>query len=151
MTKLYDGTSYYTAAGTITFPFDTWGVEHVEVLKGPSSVLYGEGGIGGAINVIPSKPQRERSGDVRLILGEGDTQFIGIDYTNALGDSAAFRIDYSNSQSDNWVVRTATASRNVCPSPRNGMSATTSCCRPDSTGVNRLRCENFGVPVAQGR
>jgi iron complex outermembrane receptor protein len=103
VTKLYDGTSYYNAASTVTFPFDTWGVERVEVLKGPSSVLYGEGGIGGAINVIPRRPQRESSGDVRLIVGEDSTQFVGIDYTNALGDSAAFRVDYSNHQSDNWV------------------------------------------------
>ena len=66
-------------------------------------MLYGEGGIGGAINVIPRKPQREQSGDVRVIAGEDGTQFLGVDYTNALGDSAAFRIDYSNSQSDNWV------------------------------------------------
>ena len=62
VTKLYDGTNYYTAAETITFPFDTWGVERVEVLKGPSSVLYGEGGIGGAINIVPRRPERERSG-----------------------------------------------------------------------------------------
>src|SRR5688572_2307798 len=103
VTKLYDGTNYYTAAGTVTFPFDTWSVERVEVLKGPSSVLYGEGGIGGAINVIPRKPQRDQSGEVRVIAGEDSTQFIGIDYTNALGDSAAFRVDYSNNQSDNWV------------------------------------------------
>jgi iron complex outermembrane receptor protein len=103
VTKLYDGTNYYNAAGTVTFPFDTWSVERVEVLKGPSSVLYGEGGIGGAINVIPRRPQREQIGEVRVVAGEFDTQFIGVDYTNALGDSAAYRIDYSNSQSDNWV------------------------------------------------
>ena len=101
MTKLYDGTNYYNAASTVTFPFDTWSVERVEVLKGPSSVLYGEGGIGGAINVIPRQPQREQSGNARVILGEDETQFIGVGYTNALG--AAFRIDYANGQSDNWV------------------------------------------------
>jgi iron complex outermembrane receptor protein len=103
VTKLYDGTNYFTAAGTITFPFDTWGVERIEVLKGPSSVLYGEGGIGGAINIIPRRPQRERSGDVRLIMGEDSTAFVGLDYTAGIGDSAAFRVDYSNSESDNWV------------------------------------------------
>jgi iron complex outermembrane receptor protein len=103
VTKLYDGTQYFTAASTITFPFDTWGVERVEVLKGPSSVLYGEGGIGGAINVIPRRPQRERSGDVRLIAGEDGTAFVGVDYTAGFGDSGAFRVDYSNTQSDGWV------------------------------------------------
>ena len=103
VTKLYDGINLYNAAGTMTFPFDTWSVERVEVLKGPASVMYGEGGIGGAINVIPRRPERDQSGEVRVIGGEDGTQFIGVDYTNALGDSAAFRVDYSNNQSDNWV------------------------------------------------
>jgi iron complex outermembrane receptor protein len=103
VTKLYDGTSYYSAADTMTFPFDTWGVERVEVLKGPASVLYGEGGIGGAINVIPRKPQHDRGGDVRLMAGENDTTFIGVDFTTGMSDAFALRLDYSNSQSDNWV------------------------------------------------
>jgi iron complex outermembrane recepter protein len=103
VTKLYDGTNYFNAAGTITFPFDTWGVERIEVLKGPSSVLYGEGGIGGAINIIPRRPERESSGDVRVVMGEDATAFVGLDYTTGMGDSAAFRVDYSKSESDNWV------------------------------------------------
>ena len=108
VTKLYDGTNYYTASEIITFPFDTWGVERIEVLKGPSSVLYGEGGIGGAINIIPRKPERERSGDIRVLMGENDTTFLGVDFTGPFSDSVSYRVDYSNSQSDNWVS-TATA------------------------------------------
>tara|TARA_R110000787_G_scaffold86993_1_gene185435 strand:- start:1867 stop:4050 length:2184 start_codon:yes stop_codon:yes gene_type:complete len=103
VTKLYDGTNYYTAAETLTFPFDTWGVERIEILKGPSSVLYGEGGIGGAINVIPKTPQQERSGHVRLTGGEDDTTFAGLDLTGGLTDTLAYRLNYSRSQSDNWV------------------------------------------------
>ncbi len=103
VTKLYDGTNYFTAAGTITFPFDTWSIEQVEVLKGPSSVLYGQGGIGGAINVIPRTPQFDRSAAVRLIAGQNSSRFIGLDYTDALNDSMAYRLDYSKQQSDNWV------------------------------------------------
>jgi iron complex outermembrane receptor protein len=103
VTKLYDGVNYYTAAGTVTFPFDTWGIERIEILKGPASVLYGEGGIGGAINVIPLKPERERSGHVRVLLGEDDTAFVGLDLTGPLGDSFSYRLDYANSQSDNWT------------------------------------------------
>jgi len=103
VTKLYDGSNYFTIAGTVTFPFDTWGVERIEVLKGPSSVLYGEGGIGGAINIIPRRPEFENSGDVRVMVGENSTAFFGIDYTGRLTDSTAFRVDYSHSESDNWV------------------------------------------------
>lgn len=105
VTKLFDGANYYNAWNTISFPFDTWGVERIEVLKGPSSVLYGEGGIGGAYNVIPKRPQQEHSGDMRLSVGEDDTRFIGVSLTGGLTDSLAYRLDYSNNQSDNWVDR----------------------------------------------
>ena len=53
VTKLYDGNNYYTMASTITFPFDTWAIDRVEILKGPASVLYGQGGVAGAYNVVP--------------------------------------------------------------------------------------------------
>lgn len=103
VTKLYDGQNYYTAAGTLTFPFDTWGIERVEVLKGPSSVLYGEGGIGGAVNVIPLKPQFDTDGSVRAIAGANNTTFFGFDHTTALTDNLAYRFNYSRNNSDNWV------------------------------------------------
>ena len=105
VTKLYDGSNYYNAFNTITFPFDTWGIERIEVLKGPSSVLYGEGGIGGAFNVIPKRPQWEPSADLRMSTGEDDTRFIGVGLTGGLTDTLAYRLDYSNRQSDNWVDR----------------------------------------------
>ena len=103
VTKLFDGASYFNAFGTITFPFDTWGVERIEVLKGPSSVLYGEGGIGGALNVIPKKPQQEPGRDLRVTLGEDDTVFVGIGLTGGVTDNLAYRLDYSHNRSDNWV------------------------------------------------
>ncbi len=105
VTKLFDGTNYYTAWNTISFPFNTWGVERIEVLKGPSSVLYGEGGIGGAYNVIPKRPQQEPRGDLRITTGEDDTRFIGLGLTGGLTNNLAYRLDYSNNQSDNWVER----------------------------------------------
>ena len=105
VTKLFDGANNYNAYNTVTFPFDTWGVERIEVLKGPASVLYGEGGIGGAINVIPKRPQQEQSGDLRISTGGDDTRFIGVGLTGGLTDNLAYRLDYSNRQSDNWVER----------------------------------------------
>ncbi|MYA09075.1 MAG: TonB-dependent receptor [Holophagales bacterium] len=105
VTKMFDGTNYYNAFNTLTFPFDTWGVERIEVLKGPASVLYGEGGIGGAYNVIPKRPQQDPSGDLRVSVGENDTRFLGLGLTGGLTNNVAYRLDYSNNQSDNWVDR----------------------------------------------
>jgi len=39
-------------------------IDAVEVLKGPSSVLYGRGAVGGTINIIRKKPQAVRSGEM---------------------------------------------------------------------------------------
>ena len=39
-------------------------MESVEVLKGPSSVLYGGGALGGIINVVRKKPQGTRAYDL---------------------------------------------------------------------------------------
>lgn len=55
--RLYDGTRQYGGVG-VSFPFDTWSVERIEVLRGPASVIYGDWAIGGVINVIPQKPMR---------------------------------------------------------------------------------------------
>ena len=41
-------------------------IQSVEVLKGPSSVLYGRGAVGGAINLVRKKPQAVRAYDVAL-------------------------------------------------------------------------------------
>ncbi|MBW8807515.1 MAG: TonB-dependent receptor plug domain-containing protein, partial [Lysobacter sp.] len=45
-----------TAAPLITRDFDSWSFERIEVLKGPASVLYGEGALAGAINLVPKRP-----------------------------------------------------------------------------------------------
>ncbi|MCP2935962.1 Plug domain-containing protein, partial [Salmonella enterica subsp. enterica serovar Typhimurium] len=38
--RLYDGVRQYGGIG-VTYPFDTWSVERIEVLRGPASVIYG--------------------------------------------------------------------------------------------------------------
>jgi iron complex outermembrane receptor protein len=55
--QLYDGVRQYGGVGQ-TFMYDPWAVDSIEVLRGPASVLYGEGAIGGVVNVIPKKPTR---------------------------------------------------------------------------------------------
>ncbi|MBO6555288.1 MAG: TonB-dependent receptor [Pseudomonadales bacterium] len=103
VTKLYDGNNYYTMASTITFPFDTWAVERVEILKGPASVLYGLGGIAGAYNVVPKSPSAEFVGMLRISAGEDGERYYGLGLTGSVSDSVIARIDYSDGDSDNWV------------------------------------------------
>ena len=72
--KLYDGAQLFVASGTITFPFDTWNVERLEFLGGPASVMYGNGAIGGVLNIVPRRPNRfSTETAARLAVGSKDT------------------------------------------------------------------------------
>ncbi|WP_277183978.1 TonB-dependent receptor plug domain-containing protein, partial [Caballeronia sp. BR00000012568055] len=82
---LYDGTRLYPGAGTNTFPFDTWQVERIDVLRGPASVLYGEGATGGVVNIVPKRPQRDYSTTVQFGIGTEGKKRVAFDTTGALG------------------------------------------------------------------
>lgn len=58
--QLVDGTRLVVAAGTVTYPFSSWPLEAVEVLRGPASVLYGDGAIGAAVNYVTKRPRFDR-------------------------------------------------------------------------------------------
>lgn len=68
-------------------------VERVEVLKGPQGTLYGRNATGGAINVIPVRPQLgEFGGFVQAGYGNYDAYDISGAINAPLGESAALRI-----------------------------------------------------------
>ena len=103
---LFDGMQLAVGAGTVTFPFDPWTVDHVEVLKGPASVLYGQGAIGGAVNVVPKRPSFDRRAfDYEAGFGSDNTYRIGLGAGGPVGDKLAFRADVSRNSSDGYVQR----------------------------------------------
>jgi iron complex outermembrane recepter protein len=104
--QLYDGTRLYVAAATITFPVDTWVLDRVEVLRGPASVLYGEGAIGGAINFVPRQPNRDAASyDLIAAGGSYDTYRLGLAASGPVTDRAAYQIAAIGTKSDGWVDR----------------------------------------------
>lgn len=57
---------------------DPYGVERIEVLKGPASVLYGQSPPGGLVNFVTKKPLDEAHNEVRIgggSYGRVETQF----------------------------------------------------------------------------
>ncbi|WP_083253509.1 TonB-dependent siderophore receptor [Pandoraea sp. ISTKB] len=102
---LYDGTRLYPGAGTMTFPFDTWQVERIDVLRGPASVLYGEGAIGGVVNVVPKRPQREFATTIQAGFGTDAQKRFALDTTGALGPMLSYRFYVSDNRSNGWVDR----------------------------------------------
>ncbi len=67
-----------------------YGVEQIEILKGPSAVLYGSGNAGGLVNVITKKPQAESKGEIALEYGNFDRKQITTDWTGNFDESSEF-------------------------------------------------------------
>jgi iron complex outermembrane receptor protein len=104
--QLFNGLEIYNAGNVVSFPFDPWNVEHIGVLYGPASVLYGSGAIGGAVNVVARRPDPyRRRHEVALSAGSFGTYHTAIDATGPLSDRVSYRFDASARRSSHWVER----------------------------------------------
>ena len=101
--QLVDGTRLVVAAGTITYPFSTWPLASVEVLRGPASVLYGDGAIGAAINYVTRQPQFDHSRREAMFgAGSFGTLQAGIGLSGPLNDSVAYSLYADAETSDGY-------------------------------------------------
>ena len=101
---LYDGLLIGPASMT-SRPRDTWNLDRVEILKGPASVLYGEGAVAGAINFVTKRPVRELEGtEAFLSYGSFNTTRAAVGSGGRLGtDKLHYRVDLSYQNSDNFM------------------------------------------------
>jgi iron complex outermembrane receptor protein len=91
-------------------------VERIDVLKGPSSILYGGQSLSGAINIIRKKPQAPRVYDVFYRGGRFNSHQVGAGATGQVFTLSRllYRVDTSYEHTDAW--RDAGARRlNVTP------------------------------------
>ena len=102
--QLYDGNRMYMGMGTSTFPVDTWSVERVDVLRGPASVLYGEGATGAVVNTLPKKPfEGEIENHIRLGYGSYDRQQEAFDSGGSLTDTLSYRLNLNRLRSNGFI------------------------------------------------
>lgn len=99
--RLYDGVRLYTS--TQTFPFDTWNVARIEVLRGPASVLYGEGAVGGVIDVVPKRPTFTQTNEARVGFGSDYTRRVAAGSGGPISDVLAYRLDVSRNAGAGWL------------------------------------------------
>ncbi|KAF1049792.1 TonB-dependent siderophore receptor [Xylophilus sp.] len=66
------------------FQNDPYFIDRIEVLKGPSSVLYGQNSPGGLVNLASKRPQRESSHEVFVRAGSFGRVEAGGDFTGPL-------------------------------------------------------------------
>ena len=79
--------SYYASIRADPYNFDS-----VQVLRGPSSVLFGAGSLGGIINLNSKLPQFMTEGEVAVRYGSHDRKEALLDLTGPLGDTVAGRV-----------------------------------------------------------
>ena len=77
-----DGISTFSLSG-----LSTNDVERVEVLKGPASVLFGQGEPGGIINLVPKQPLDDPFYSVSATVGSFDTYRGALDFSGPLDEA----------------------------------------------------------------
>lgn len=149
--QLFDGTRLYAGAGTVTFPFDTWSIDRIEVLRGAASVMYGEGAIGGAINVVPKKPmQAPIRNEALLTLGSDATRQLAFGSGGAINDRLSYRFDVSQRRTDGFMQRGEADSLAVGAAVRLDVSPRLNFTLSHDEGRQSAQTY-YGVPLIDGR
>lgn len=83
VTQYLDGMVRFIGYWNDTRP-DPYTLERVEFLRGPSSVLYGQGSVGGVLNLTSKRPQAETQREVQVQLGSNARKQLAADMTGKL-------------------------------------------------------------------
>jgi iron complex outermembrane receptor protein len=91
-TPLYLDGAYLPYAGSLggAPQIDPYTLERIEVLKGPSSVLYGQNQPGGLINMVSKRPTREQRSQVKLGAGSYNRVNGAFDTSGPLDEQKVF-------------------------------------------------------------
>ncbi|MBZ6377815.1 TonB-dependent siderophore receptor [Pacificimonas flava] len=90
--------SYYVSIRADPYNFD-----QVEIIRGPASVLFGAGALGGIINLVSKTPEFETSGEVALRYGTYDRKEALADVTGTIAGDVAGRLAVRVRDSDTRV------------------------------------------------
>jgi iron complex outermembrane receptor protein len=91
---------------------DTGNLERIEVLKGPASLISGEGAAGGAINFVTRKPHRgEIENEAYASYGSNNTVRAGFGSGGSTSkEGLDYRFDFSRASSDGFINDTGSRS-----------------------------------------
>ncbi|MFO6421636.1 TonB-dependent siderophore receptor [Hylemonella sp. W303a] len=73
---------------------ENYGLERIEILRGPSSVLYGQNGPGGMVNLVSKQPLDERRNEVQVQVGSDARKQLAGDFAGSLREdgTALYRV-----------------------------------------------------------
>lgn len=106
-----DGLRYMRGVNFLVPSYEPWGLERVEVLRGPSSVVFGQVKPGGIVNMVSKKPKDEAHGEVQLQFGSHERAQMAFDFGGpitpdktwlyrvvGLGRAADTQVDYTREE-----------------------------------------------------
>jgi catecholate siderophore receptor len=104
---------------------DTFDLDSIEVLKGPSSMLFGRGSTGGAINQVSKQATLDPLAEVSATIGMDDRYRVTGDFDQPLSDSAAARVNVFGQ--DNHSTRDVLYNKDagIAPTLRLGIDSST--------------------------
>ncbi|MBL9189423.1 MAG: TonB-dependent receptor [Opitutaceae bacterium] len=105
ITVMRDGIRQNTASQS-SRQIDAFNLDRVEILKGPSSLMFGEGALGGAVNYVSKAPDRRFRGEAFASLGAWNTVRLGFGLGGPIvQDVLSYRFDVSHASTDGYVDR----------------------------------------------
>jgi len=107
-----DNIPYFSLA-----PLSTNDIQRVEVLKGPASVLFGQGEPGGVINLISKKPLDEPFYSASFTAGSFDTYRGDLDFSGPLNESKSVKYRLNVSQENYGSFRNFVNGQSLVVSP----------------------------------
>jgi iron complex outermembrane receptor protein len=95
---------------------DPYFLERVEVMRGPTSVLYGNSNPGGIVSMVSKRPTTEPLKEIQFKMGTDNLWQTGFDFSDAIDDDGVWSYRLTGlaavrMPSSRWRNRLATRSR----------------------------------------
>lgn len=128
-------------------PTDLANVERIEVLKGPSSVLYGQMEPGGTVNVVTKQPLNDYQGEASMEYGSYDKRRATLDVTGPISDSVRARLNLAYQEGDSSVDSLDYRRVFVAPNVTMDLTETTNLTIEGSYSANDWTAIQGGTPI----
>lgn len=135
--------------GTYDTSTEPYGLERVELLRGPAGVLFGQAAPGGVINIISKRPTLAPLHEMQIQLGSNNRKQVAADFGGALDDEGIWSYRLTG------LVRDSDTMTNHIPDDRNFLSGSLAWRPSDKTSLifqamyqHSKTAYNWGLPPA---
>lgn len=83
---------------------DTINIDRIEVIRGPSALLYGVGNFGGVVNYLPKKPLPDARQEINFGIGSDGFRRVTLDSTTPLPyETLSYRLTMAYEEREDWT------------------------------------------------